>query len=90
MVRAAFNGDLRETGTLVLVAKETTCLEPTDLSPLLEVGRAVENDSILLCVCYGHDPSATNLIPENFGVTELRRVDGEDWAGVLGEGDTVV
>ncbi len=89
VVRAAFDGNLRKTGTLVLVAKETARLEPAHLSPLLEVGRTVENDGILLRVCNGHDPLATNLVPEDLGVTELRRIDGEDWAGVLGEGDTV-
>jgi hypothetical protein len=37
----------------------------------------------------GHDPLTTNPVPEDLGVTELRRINGEDWAGVLGEGDTI-
>jgi hypothetical protein len=32
---------------------------------------------------------ATNLVPEDLGVTKLRRVDGEDWTRVLCEGDAV-
>jgi hypothetical protein len=31
----------------------------------------------------------TNLVPKDLRVTELRRIDGEDWARALGEGDTV-
>ena len=90
VVWTAFDGDSRETGTLVLVAKEAAGLEPADLSPRLEVERAVENDSILLWMCNRHDPLTTSFVPEDLRVTELCRVDGENWTGVLGEGNTVV
>jgi hypothetical protein len=40
-------------------------------------------------VCNSHNPLTTNLVPKDLRVTELCRIDGEDWARVLGEGDTV-
>jgi len=86
VVRIAFEANLRETGTLALIAKKTTRIELVGLSPLLEVTQTVENHGILLWVGNGHDLLTINLVPE---VTELRRIDGECWAGVLGEGDTV-
>lgn len=85
------HGDGDEVGAFVLQAEQTVVAEVGGVRPGFEVRGGVDSDDEVLGVGDDHYPGGGLAVPDDFGVTELGAVDGEDGVvGVFGECVAVV